>query len=266
MPASLAATMDGTLFQALNALAGRSWAVDGLIGLGLDNVAVKAGPIGACFLYAWYKKDGADEPRRRRLLVTLLSLLLIAPLSKLTSESLLTPRPFLLAEQSYALRDGRLAEVPPTAFRPMTTGPVQTRIAELHEGRLDPNDMAGFPSDHAALFIALSLGIFLACRGAGVIALGWTLLVTLGSRVAAGMHSPLDILVGGLAGAALLALLQLAFAGRRGRWLEPVVQWTGRYPGLTAGFLFLALLEAANTMQTLKRIFEIVAAVGGRLL
>ena len=35
-------------FEALNALVGRSWLVDSLVALALDNVLVKAGPIGAC--------------------------------------------------------------------------------------------------------------------------------------------------------------------------------------------------------------------------
>ena len=42
--------------------------------------------------------------------------------------------------------------------------------------------------------------------------------------------------------------------------------WTARHPGLTAALLFLLLLEAANTMQTLKRGLELVAGVAGHLL
>ena len=67
-------------------------------------------------------------------------------------------------------------------------------------------------------------------------------------------------------GGAVLALLQLAFAGRRGRLWEPVLAWASRRPGLTSALLFLLLLEAANTMQTLKRALELASAVAGRLL
>lgn len=254
------------LFEALNGLVGRSWALDSLIALALDNVVVKAGPIGACFFFAWYAESGREPAARRRiLLVTLLSLFLIAPLTKTLSESRLSPRPFLAAERSYALDDGRLAERPPVAFRTITAGDVRGRVDELDEGRLDANDLATFPSDHAAFFVALSLGIWLACRAAGWIALGWTLFVTLATRVAAGLHWPLDIAAGALVGAAVLGLLQLASA-RWPRPLAPAVGWSARFPALTAALLFLLLLEAANTMQTAKRATEVASAIAGRLL
>ena len=260
--------LNEAVFIALNGLVGRSWLLDSLIALSLDNVFVKAGPIGACFFYAWYSTRSAKpEPVRRRiLLIALASLFVIAPLTKSLSESRLSPRPFLAAEQSYALEDGRLAEQRPVPFRTMTTGDMLKRTGELREGRFDGNDLVTFPSDHAAFFFALALGIFLACRRAGAVALAWTIFVTLASRVAAGMHWPLDIAAGAAIGAAVMLLLQLVFAGRRSRFLEPVVGWSLRWPGLTAALLFLALLEAANTMQTLKRLMEIAGSIAGRLM
>ena len=269
------------LFEALNALVGRSFTLDSLIALSLDNVLVKAGPIGACFFYAWYRQDasrpaeGVDDlggpvrrscQRKRILLVTLLALFLIAQLSKALSESRMTPRPFLLAQPSYVLNDGALAEAPRPEFRTLQTGGMRSRVEALREGRLDANDLATFPSDHAAFFLALSLGIWLACRRAGAVALAWTLAVTLAGRVAAGMHWPVDIVAGMALGAAVLAALQLAFAGRAGRLWRPVLRWAERWPGLTAALLFLLLLEAANTMQTLKRALELASALAGRLL
>jgi undecaprenyl-diphosphatase len=260
--------LDRAVFETLNALAGRSWALDSLIALALDNVLVKAGPIGACFLFAWYRGGDPDGTARRRriLLVTLLSLLLIAPLTKALSESRLSPRPLVLAEQGYVLRGGALEEAPRVRFRAMETGQAKQRAEALREGRLEANDLATFPSDHAALFVALTLGILVACRRAGAIALGWTLLVTLGSRVAAGMHWPLDIAAGALVGGAMLGALQFAFAGRRARLLNPLVRRAELYPGVTAALLFLALVEAANVMQTLKAVQELGSAMAGRLL
>lgn len=256
------------MFVALNGLAGRSWLVDSLIALSLENVFVKAGPIGACFLYAWYSTR-AEKPealRRRILLIALASLFVIAPLTKMLSESRLAPRPFLAAEQTYALEGGRLTQVESVRFRAMHTGDMLERTANLEQGRFDGNDLVTFPSDHAAFFFALALGIFLACRRAGAVALAWTIVVTLATRIAAGMHWPLDIAAGALIGAAVMLLLQLVFAGRRGRLLEPVVSWSYRWPGLGAALLFLLLLEAANTMQTLKRLMEIAASVAERLM
>lgn len=263
----MAGGVDVAVFEALNGAVGRSWSFDSLVALALDNVLVKAGPVAACFFFAWYSNRGRDVAVRRRiLLVTLLALFLIAPLTRTLSETRLSPRPFVAAEQTYVLDDGRLEEQRPVAFRTMTAGDVRHRVAELRQGRLDPNDLVSFPSDHAAFFVALALGIWLACRGAGWVALGWTLTVTLATRVAAGLHWPSDIAAGALLGAAVLALLQLAFAGRRSRLPARVVVWTERFPGLTAFLLFLVLLEAANSMATAKRLMELAATAVERLL
>lgn len=260
--------LNESVFVALNGLVGRSWLFDSLVALCLDNIVVKAGPIGACFFYAWYtSRTGKPEAVRRRiLLVTLASLFLIAPVTKSLSESRLAPRPFLAAEQHYVLTDGQLTAARPTPFRTMLTGDMLERTGNLREGRLDGNDLVTFPSDHAAFFFALALGIFLASRRAGAIALAWTIAVTLATRVMAGMHWPLDIVAGAGIGGAALALLQFVFNGRPERLWERVVGWTSRWPGLAAGLLFLILLEVANTMQTLKRLLEIASSIAGRLL
>ena len=260
--------MNEALFHALNGLVGRSWLVDSLIALALDNVLVKAGPIGACFFYAWFRgSDGPDGGRRRRiLLVTLAALFVIAPVSKNLSESRLAPRPFLMAEHSYVLDEGRLIASPPMPFREMLSGEMMDRVQSTREGLVAANDLVTFPSDHAAFFMALSLGIFFASRRAGAIALAWTLVVTLGSRVAAGMHWPLDIAAGALLGATVLMALIFAFARREGRIWRAVLGWVERYPALTSALLFLMLVEAANTMQTLKRAMELASALAGRLL
>ena len=112
-----------------------------------------------------------------------------------------------------------------------------------------PNDLGSFPSDHAGFYFALALGIFLAHRRAGALALAWTLLVILLSRIATGMHSPLDIAAGAGIGAAVLLSLQVLL-GRWGRkLLNAVSGWTQRYPGLAGALLFLILFEAASTLE-----------------
>lgn len=260
-------SFNDAVFHALNALVGRSWGLDSLIALALDNVLVKAGPIGACFFYAWYSEQGRPQATRRRILVvTLAAMFLIAPLTKAMSDSRLAPRPFLFDAPAYVLQDGVLAPAPHGEVHALQTGEMKARTDNLRAGQVDANDLATFPSDHAAFFIALALGILIACRRAGWIALGWTLAVTLATRVAVGMHSAIDIVAGGLIGAAILVLLQWLFAGRRARLLEPVLGWTSRHAGITAGLLFLLLLEAANTMQTLKRSLELATGLAGHLL
>lgn len=259
---------DLALFEALNALIGRSWAFDSLVAIGLDSPLAKAGPIGACFFYAWFRAGEPEAAARRHriLLITLAALFLVAPTTKAMSESLLSPRPFVLAGPVWTFDGTRLEEAPPVPVRALQSGEVADRIEGLRQGRVERNDFFTWPSDHAAFFFALSLGILLASRAAGAIALGWTLVAVLAPRVAVGLHWPGDVAAGALIGAMLLMLLQLGGATVGRRPLGAVAGWAGRNPGISAGLLFLLLLEAALTMKTLKDGMELGVSVAGGLM
>jgi membrane-associated phospholipid phosphatase len=242
------------IYLALNGLAGRSWLLDTMIALPLDNNLVKAGPIGACFVYAWWSgKDEADTRRRRgTLLVTIASLLIVLAATKTLAHQFFLPRPFVHAQQAWHLEDGRLVESSRLAYREPLNGGVRSRNQALKRGDVEQNDLVSFPSDHAGFFFTLSLGIFLASRRAGAVALAWTLAAILLSRIVTGMHSPLDIAAGAGIGAAVLLLAQLV-ARRAGRWaLEPLAGWTLRHEALAAGLLFLVAFESTNVLTNVR--------------
>ena len=257
--------IDQAVFLAANRIVDQSWALDSLFALALEDPVVKAGPLGACFLFAWYRLRGAKpiEVRRRVLAVTLLAVFLVAPFTKLVSEGRMEPRPVVLAQPGYALRGGELVASPAIEVRLLQTGELAGRAAALRQGRVTSNDFDAFPSDHAAIYVAMALGIFLACRLAGALALLWTAFVVLGLRVAVGMHWLSDILVGAAVGIALLLALQ--FAGRlvRKRLDPALLGWSQRWPGATAGLLFLLLMEAAGPMKTMERLRDLVSGVLG---
>jgi membrane-associated phospholipid phosphatase len=242
------------LYLLLNGMAGRSWLLDTILSLPLDNNLVKAGPIGACFVYAWWA--GRDEPdtRRRRatLLVTMASLLFVMAATKILADGYFQPRPFVHAQQAWHLEDGRLVETEKLAYREPLSGGVRNRYRALKRGEIEPNDLGSFPSDHAGFFIALSLGIFLASRRAGALALGWTGAAILLPRIVTGMHSPLDIVAGAGIGAGLLLAIQLA-ARRTRRWaLEPLAGWTLRHEALAAALLFFVAFESTNVLTNVR--------------
>lgn len=259
-------SIDVWLFTFANGVSGRSFTLDALIALaGVDPVA-KAGPVIAAFFYAWWMPDAKDAQRRRRrvLLVTLATLFVIAPAMKALSASGYSPRPLVQAEATYGWsREGDVAARTVIAYRAPLTGDAAVRHARLAQGEVEPNDLASFPSDHAALFLALAAGIFLAARGPGLLALGWTICITLGSRVATGMHWPSDMVAGGAIGLAILATaLALARLLPR-RWFDALLGWSERHPSWTAAFFALVLLEVANAMGLLKRIAELALAYLG---
>lgn len=238
------------LYLALNGLSGRSWLFDSLVALAIDNNLVKAAPVAAAFAFAWYRRDGGQyRASRRALLATLASLLFVLAATKTIADSVFLPRPFILSQASWQLEEGRLVESPRLAYRVPQEGFSHGRFQRLTEGDIEENDLASFPSDHAAFFFALSLGIFFAHRRAGGFALGWTLVVICGSRIITGTHSPLDIAAGvAIGGGTVSAAVFLAQ-----RWLrrpfDAVGRWTLVWPGLAGALLFLTLFEVANTLE-----------------
>jgi membrane-associated phospholipid phosphatase len=258
------------IYLLLNGIAGRSWLLDTMISLPLDNNLVKAGPIGACFVYAWWSGAGDEaETRRRRatLLVTVASLLFTMVATKTIADGYFQPRPFVHAQQAWHLEEGRLVETDKLAYRQPLSGGVRNRYRALERGELEQNDLGSFPSDHAGFFVALALGIFLASRRAGAVALAWTAAAILLPRIVTGMHSPLDIAVGGGIGAGVLLAMQFA-ARRAGRWaLEPLSGWTLRHEALAAALLFFVAFESTNVLTNVRDLAgtgeEIVQHVAG---
>lgn len=252
------------IYLLLNGLAGRSWLFDTLVALPLDNNLVKAGPVGACFVYAWWSGGDEAETRRRRstLLATIASLLFVMAATKAVASQVFLPRPFAQAQQAWHLEDGKLVESAGLAYREPLNGGTRSRSEALKRGELEENDLASFPSDHAGFFVALSLGIFLASRRAGAVALGWTFLAILLTRIVTGLHSPLDIVAGAGIGAAMLLAVQLV-AGRMRRFaLEPVAGWTLRHEALAAALLFVVAFESVNVLTNVRNL----AGTGGAIV
>ena len=239
------------IYGALNGLSGRSWLLDTLVALPMQNPLVKAAPVAACFAFAWYAAGDAEAVRRRRarLIVALVALLFTVLATKTLSGSIFVPRPFIQAEATYELRGDELVEAPRRAHRVPAAGEYRERYEAMARGDVVQNDLGSFPSDHAGFYLVLALGIFLACRAAGAVALAWTLIVVLATRIVTGMHSPLDIAAGGAIGIAILLVLHFAFRRWGGRLTGAVTRWAERWPGLAAALLFVVLFEAANTLE-----------------
>jgi undecaprenyl-diphosphatase len=254
------------LYLFLNGLAGRSWLFDSLVALAIDNNLVKAAPVAAAFLYAWQAGSGAERRKARRILiVTLASLLAVLAATKFIADSVFLPRPFIQSQQTYHLEGGRLVEAPRLAYRTPQEGFSHGRFERLRAGEIEDNDLASFPSDHAAFYFALALGIFLASRTAGMFALAWAILVICGSRMITGTHSPLDIIAGiGIGGAILLGA---QWAARRfgARPLEWLAGWTERQAALSSALLFLALFEVANTLDGIREVARTAKKIAERL-
>ena len=259
--------LDIALFEAANQLAGRSFTLDALTALAMEDPLVKGGPLAACFLFAWWHRSGEDDLRRRRatLLLTLLAAFLVAPTIKaISSFGPVSPRPLVQAQQTLVFEDGAFTELEQIAYTAPQTGLAADFARDAREGTVGDNELRSFPSDHAALFVAFAMGIFLALRSAGLVALAWTAGVILLPRVATGLHWPSDMLAGSLAGVVILAIV----IGLGRTVLAHPVAWlldlSERYRGFAQAILFLLLAEIASAMSTLQRLVELAAGIIGR--
>jgi membrane-associated phospholipid phosphatase len=256
--------LSNAVFQLANGICGRSIVLDTLLTLALDNPLVKAGVVGGCLLAAWHaaKNEDALHRSRRILLIALMAALAAAATTKTLSRAVFLPRPFIESQKAFHLDGDRLVESPRVAYRPPLDQAGQAQYQSLLAGNVLRNDFGSFPSDHAGFYATVALGIWLASRTPGAIALTWTFVVILGSRIITGQHSPLDV----AAGAGIGIVILLAWRWIADRWFarvfDGIVQWTLRHPAFSGAVMFMAAFEVVDTLQSLRDLVKTLAAVG----
>lgn len=250
--------VNDSLYQLINSLAGRNWVFDSLIGLPLESNLVKAALIGACFLFVWHQGTDTIEIVRRRqiLLITLLATVFVMATTKTLSKTVFLPRPFIQSQKTFHLENNQLVESPRLSYRVPLDEENQKSYKALQRGEIVQNDLGSFPSDHAGLYMTLAVGIFLASRSIGLIAVFWALFVTLGSRVVTGQHSPLDIAVGSGIGIGILLIFQVVAENWGKRLIEPIVGWTLKHSAFASSLIFVFVFEATNTFENARYLLK----------
>lgn len=257
-----------SLYAKLNAIVGHSWVLDSLINLPLENNLVKAGLIGACFMFVWLGgKTEAEVFRRRKiLLITLISTLFVLGATKTMSKTIFLPRPFIQSQKVFHVEGDRLVESKPLTYQVPLDEESQKNYLKLQRGEVAENDLGSFPSDHAGFFMVLAIGILLACRSVGLLALGWTFFVILGSRMVTGEHSPLDIAVGSGIGIGVLLGMQF-FVGNIGkRVVDPIINWTLKNSALATALIFVWVFESCNTLENIRPIAHLGKDIAKHLI
>lgn len=106
---------------------------------------------------------------------------------------------------------------------------------------------SSMPSDHAALFVAFSAGLWFVSRRWGVIALLYTLIAILLPRLYVGLHYPNDLLVGAFVGAFSAWLCNRPVVVR---WIaRPLFAHYARHPGAVLAALFLVTFQIASMFK-----------------
>ncbi|PYS22428.1 MAG: hypothetical protein DMF72_13415 [Acidobacteria bacterium] len=274
MPLILASLTSGLsdlndkLLLLLNSAAGRSWLFDSLVAFFLDNDLAKAGVIGCCFLAAWYggKSTNSTNARRKILIATLIAAVCVITTTKVLSKTIFLPRPEIQSQKIYRLEGEQLVEMKRMPVRFMLDEESQKNYRALLSGDVETNDLGSFPSDHAGFFIAISLGIWLASRRLGWLALGWTLVVIMGGKMISAQHTPLDIAAGAMVAIVEVSLIQFVLRKRFSGLLEKLTSLTLRYSALSSAVIFLVAFEVSSTMIHIRAFLGLLAAMRRHVL
>jgi membrane-associated phospholipid phosphatase len=260
--------LNDQLLVAINSVAGRSWLFDNVVAFFLDNDLAKAGVIGCCFLAAWYGGRGeATTQRRKILLTTIAAAVFVIGTTKVLSHKIFLPRPNIQTQKIYALEGDQLVAMKRMPVRIPLDESSQKDYHALLSGDVETNDLGSFPSDHAGFFIVISLGIWLAARRLGWLALGWTVFVILAAKMITGQHTPLDILAGGAVAFAVLVSFRYVAARKWiDRLLERTSQLTLRHSAISSAFIFAVAFEMSSTLIHVRAFFGLLGAVRRHVL
>lgn len=239
---------DYSIIVFLNAMAQKSLLFDGLTAR-IDGYLFKGGVMMAFFWWAWFAVEGKAD--------TSSSLKTVKLESKKRKQDINqgSPEGQTLVDEwrskLIAVALGSIVSLFVARFLALTlpfrSRPRQNPILGQLEWPYFVNpdtlgDWSSFPSDHAALFFALAIGLFYISRIMGMLACGYTFLFILMPRIYTGLHYPTDIIAGTLIAAVCAVLLQLASI--RMLVTGPFILWFKRHPAsfYTSTFLFSFLI------------------------
>jgi len=162
-----------------------------------------------------------------------------------------------IASGLVALAVGRfLAHFLPFRLRPIYNPNLHLPFATEALRGAALSDWSSFPSDHAMLWMAVSLGIFLVWRGIGTIAMIYTAVVICLPRAYLGFHYPTDLLAGAAIG--LVITFIMTRDAVRQRTAAPVLRWMLRYPAPASVVAFLISFELITQFDDLLRLMHSV--------
>jgi undecaprenyl-diphosphatase len=179
---------------------------------------LKGGVICAIFWGAWFENSKQQRERRTILLSTFFG----ATASLVIARAIALLAPF--------------RERPIRAF-PNFQLPYSTSSEDLIH-------WSSFPSDHAALFIGLAVGILLVSKRLGIVALIYSVVFICIPRIYDGLHYPSDILVGGLIGTGVVLLVRRISVSEYA--VQPLLRYESEHPSVFYMISFFVTAQLAD--------------------
>jgi undecaprenyl-diphosphatase len=212
--------VDHAILFFLNQFAQRWPGFDNLVVMLSESDLLKGGIVVAAVWCAWFYRSNEQHKFRAQLLAAIAGALVALFIARMLAFALpLRMRPIL---------------DPALHFRPPSGLPDQSNWTTW----------SSFPSDHAALFFALTLGVFRVSRKGGIILFVYVLIFICLPRMYVGIHYPTDILAGLAIGFAASALLAIERINRL--WTTPVFAFLERKPALFYALFFFLSFQIAT--------------------
>ncbi|MCA0343237.1 MAG: phosphatase PAP2 family protein [Proteobacteria bacterium] len=222
-------TINQSVFAFVNGYAGQNALLDAFV-LELMNNHIFKGVIVAMVLVALWASHG-DRPEQRR--TGVISTILISMVG---------------------IFIGRLlAKTLPFSLRPINTPDLVVNIpigsvANVLEG------WSSMPSDHAVMYFALATSIFLISHWVGAFLFVHAAIVVSLTRVFAGVHWPLDVVVGAAIGISTALVLHKPMTRMLTRF--DVVGLVSHYSVIAYPTLFFVLLQIGTMYEPLRRMLS----------
>ena len=231
--------VDSTVISFLGSFERGSYIIDSSIRFIVKSKLLQGNLFMMIIWWIWFENDKRTSINRLHIIATLMSCFVVMAFTKILEFTL----PFRLRP----LQNGELKYLFPID--------ITTFHFENH---------SSFPSDTAALFFALSAGLFIVSRKVGIFAFVYATLFIAFPKIYLGLHYPTDIIAGAIIGMSIVWLGNLHII--RANISERILSWERSKPGYFYALFFFITYQIADLFTQSQEILKAIYKASKQLL